>query len=190
MEEMSWKLLAHALKWETWQYVRLLCTYPAVSINQRGFYLCHTGLLKQFHSNWLRILCSCNIVFPSVTESIWGKTYTRKLIIGKEEMQRSRPSLQDRYTCSGCHILCIDHNSRTEMSGAHNIYCYMCWTFCFRGELSHANFCLGVSQKPLAGFKIITIMHGFKSFCFGIKSHSFTDFEQMFRTLRRKMAAQ
>lgn len=31
---------------KTWQYVRFLCTYPAVSINQRRFYFCHTGLFK------------------------------------------------------------------------------------------------------------------------------------------------
>lgn len=47
-----------------------------------------------------------------------------------------------------------------------------------------------LAKNHLAGFEIITIMHGFKSFCFGIKSHSFTDFEQMFCTLRKKMAAQ
>lgn len=155
------------------------------------------GSLKQFPTKGFHALYNCNVFFPSSRAKQLGgegnsNTITWKKKECRGELQRRDPSLRDRSTCSGCHILYIHHKSKTEMSSAHNIYCYVCCTFlfCFQGALSHANFRLGLSQKPLAGFQIITIMHGFKSFCFGIKSHSFADFQQMFCTLRRKMAAQ
>lgn len=154
---------------------------------------------NQFPANWVSHSLQLHTrSFLPAAANIWGGKTQKNKNLNMEKRRNAEESCRGGMLLSrtGRHAVgvthCIQITTAKQRCLVHTIYIAICVVhfFCFHGALSHANFCLGVSQKPLAGFQIITIMHAFKSFCFGIKSHSFTDFEQMFCTLRRKMAAQ